>query len=45
MINKNLNALRNETLRAELSAITHSNCKAVFGKDSLELNIINWGVL
>ena len=43
MINKNLNALKNETLRAELSAITHSNCKAVFGKDSLELNIINGG--
>lgn len=41
ILEKNLNALENHTLKLELSRIKHTRIKPVFGKDSLELNFSN----
>ncbi|SUW82786.1 motility associated factor glycosyltransferase family protein [Campylobacter helveticus] len=40
-LEKNLNALENQTLKLELRGIKHTHIKPVFGKDSLELNFSN----
>ncbi|EKR5435563.1 motility associated factor glycosyltransferase family protein [Campylobacter upsaliensis] len=40
-LEKNLNALKNVMLKTQLSSITHTRLKPVFGKDSLELNFSN----
>ncbi|EOC5018705.1 hypothetical protein ACI4X4_001186 [Campylobacter upsaliensis] len=40
-LEKNLNALENQTLKLELRGIKHTHIKSVFGKDSLELNFSN----
>ncbi|MCR2055885.1 motility associated factor glycosyltransferase family protein [Campylobacter helveticus] len=40
-LEKNLNALENQTLKLELRDIKHTHIKPVFGKDSLELNFSN----
>ncbi|EOD6324588.1 motility associated factor glycosyltransferase family protein [Campylobacter upsaliensis] len=40
-LEKNLNALENQTLKLELRGIKHTHIKPVFGKDSLELNLSN----
>ncbi|MEB2806491.1 hypothetical protein Q9Q60_00845 [Campylobacter upsaliensis] len=40
-LEKNLNALENQTLKLKLGDIKHTHIKPVFGKDSLELNFSN----
>ncbi|MBS4274663.1 motility associated factor glycosyltransferase family protein, partial [Campylobacter vulpis] len=41
ILEKNLNALENQTLKLELRGIKHTHIKPVFGKDSLEFNLSN----
>ncbi|MBS4330933.1 motility associated factor glycosyltransferase family protein [Campylobacter vulpis] len=41
ILEKNLNALENQTLKLELRDIKHTHIKPVFGKDSLEFNLSN----